>query len=155
MSFNPTSPLSGPNVGALTTPTYTLTADVGPNAHSEQYAVTALGGTQTDVRSHSSTDPFTITVERPASFRQLGAVNPSSGQVQNVPNNVYIIRVRKGVIPLSGQSKRIAMCELRISVPAGSDVADVPNLSAMVSAFAGVLSDQADGIGDLLTTGIL
>jgi hypothetical protein len=67
MSFAPTSPVTGAAQSGLTAPTYTLTADVAPAQNAKQYAVTALGGTQTGVISHSVAAPFTL-----AMFRQTG-----------------------------------------------------------------------------------
>lgn len=155
MAINPSSPLTGGTQADLTTPTYTLTNDTAPNSHSKQYAVTALGGTQTGVTVHSVSSPFTLTVERPAAFRQLGAVNPVTGVVTNVPNNVYVVRTRKGVTPLAGQSPRIAMVETRIMVPAGSDTYDAVNLEAMLSAHIGLLSNVSSALGDAVQDGVI
>lgn len=155
MAITPTSPLTGSAQADLTSPTFTLTSDVAPNSHAEQWAVTALGGTQSGVSSHSVSSPFTLTVERPASFRQLGSVNPVTGVVTQVPNNVFVVRARKGVTPLSGQAIRVATCEARISVPAGSDTADPVALQSLLSAFIGLLSDVSSGLGDTLQDGVL
>jgi len=153
MAISPSSPLTGGTQPDLTSPTYTLVSDYGPNAHSKQWIVTALGGTQTNVDAHSVSKPFTLTVERPANFRQLGAVNPVTGVISNVPNNVYTIRTRKGVVPLSGQNARNCIIETRIVVPAGSDTADLPNLEAGLSAHIGCLSDVSNDLGETVENG--
>lgn len=155
MSFGPSSPVTGASQTGLTTPTYTLTEDVGPNSHSEQYAVTALGGTQTGVEAHSVSKPFTVTCERPAQFRQLGTPNPVTGVISNVPMNVYKVRVRKGVEVDSTQTPKIAMAELKISVPAGADSYDAESIRAMLSCLIGTLSGDSAGIGDLCIDGVL
>lgn len=155
MAITPTSPLTGASQADLTSPTFTLVSDSPPNSHSEQWAVSALGGTQTGVDAHTISKPFTLTVERPANFRQLGNINPVTGVVANVPNNVFTVRVRKGVVPLDGQPNRIAMVETRISVPSGSDVADHLSLQSMLSAAIGLLSDISSGLGDTIETGVL
>lgn len=155
MSFGPSSPVTGASQSDLTSPTYTLTADVGPNAHSEQYAVTALGGTQTDVEAHSVSQPFTITMERPSQFRQLGVPNPVTGVVGSVPRNKFVVRTRKGVLPLAGQAAQTMVIETSISVPAGSDTADPNSLQAALSAHFGVLWDDSAGIGDTCIDGVL
>lgn len=155
MSFGPSSPVTGASQTGLTSPTYTLTADTPPNAHSEQYAVTALGGTQTGVVAHTVSKPFTVTMERPANFRQIGTPNPVTGVISNVPNNVYKVRVRKGVEPSSGQPSKTMIAELRIAVPAGSDENDSANIRAAMSCLIGVLSSNSAGIGDVLIDGIL
>lgn len=155
MSFGPSSPLTGGAQTGLTSPTYTLTGDVAPNSHSEQLAVTALGGTQTGVTAHSVSSPFTLTAERPAQFKQLGTPNPTTGIVSNVGRNVFVIRTRKGVSPLAGQPIQVMLIETRISVPAGSDTADPANVRAALSAHIGCLSNQSAGIGDLCIDGVL
>lgn len=155
MSFGPTSPLTGGAQTGLTSPTYTLTADVSPNSHSEQYAVTALGGTQTGVEAHTVSSPFTITMERPAQFRQLGTPNPSTGVISNVPRNVYVLRTRKGVQPAADQPKVTMLVETKISVPAGADSYDAASVRAALSAHFGTISDGSSDIGDICIDGIL
>lgn len=155
MSFAPATPVTGAPQTGLTSPTYTLSADVAPNAHSEQYAVSALGGTQTGVSAHSVSKPFTITMERPQNFRQVPLPNPVSGALGNVPRNVYTFRTRKGVLPLAGQAAQTMLIETKISVPAGADTADASSIRAALSAHAGVLWESSNDIGDTLIDGIL
>lgn len=155
MSFNPTSPVTGGAQTGLTSPTYTLSADTPPAINAKQFAVTALGGTQTGVDTHSVARPFTITMFRPTTPRVLGSPNPSTGVVNDVPNNVYTVLVRKGVTPLAGQASRIALFEGRMQIPAGSELADAANIKAMLSAAFGVLMQQSSGVGDTVVSGIL
>lgn len=156
MAFGPSSPVTGASETGLTSPTYTLTADTPPNYHSEQYAITALGGTQTGVESHSVSKPFTLTMERPAQLRVAGVPNPTTGVVSNVPMNVYKVRVRKGVeVDSAGDNIRIASAELKLSIPAGSDTNDAESVRAMQSCLIGALSGDSAGIGDTTCDGIL
>jgi len=155
MSFAPSSPVTGAPQTGLTTPTYTITSDTPPNSHSEQYAVTALGGTQTGVDAHSVSKPFTLTMERPASFKMIGTPNPVTGVINNIPMNVYKVRVRKGVVPSTDQPVKTAIAELRISVPAGADENDASSVRAMLSLLGGALWADSSGIGDVLIDGIL
>lgn len=155
MAFGPSSPITGASQSDLTTPTYTVVSDTAPNAHSEQYAVTALGGTQTGVNAHSVSSPFTITMERPAQFRQLGTPNPVTGVVSNVPRNVFTVRTRKGVLPLAGQNAQVMLVETKISIPAGADTADPNSIQAALSAHIGTLNADSTGIGDTAIDGIL
>lgn len=155
MSFAPTSPVTGLAQTGLTSPTYTIASDTPPNAHSKQYAVSALGGTQTGVNVHSVSSPFTITAERPAAFRQLGSPNPVTGVISNVPRNVFVVRTRKGVSPLAGQPIQTMLIETRISVPAGADIADSINIRAALSAHLGSLSQVSSALGDVVLTGTL
>lgn len=155
MAINFTSPVTGSAQTGLTTPTYTLSADVAPDINGRQQAVTALGGTQTGVRTHSASDPFTITSFRPKVFQALGKPNPTTGVIKYVPMNRFRVLTRKGVLPLAGQASVPAMIDTIFSVPAGSDTADSANLRAAMSLHFGALSQQSAGIGDTIVTGIM
>lgn len=155
MAFNLTSPLTGLAQTGLTSPTYTLTTDQAPSALGRQVAVSALGGTQTGVTTHTQSSPFTITVYRPAVFKQLGKANPVTGVIANVPRNVFKIVARKGVLPLAGQAYQTMVCTLVMECVAGADTADPANVRACLSALFGAASQQSAGIGDMLVTGIM
>lgn len=155
MSFNPTSPVTGSAQTGLTSPTYTLTADTAPDSNGKQFAVTALGGTQTGVNAHSVSAPFTHTMFRPKVLRSLGNPNPVTGVVSNVPKNTYKIVTRKGVIPLAGQPNQTMIVTTTIDVPAGADVADLANIRAALSSHFGIANQQSAGIGDTTINGVL
>lgn len=155
MTITVTSPITGAAQTGLTSPTYTLTADIAPDNNGKQNAVTALGGTQTGVTTHSVASPFTITASRPRTFRSLGKPNPTTGLVKDVPVNVYKVLTRKGVTPLAGQPYAVAIIRTEISVPAGSDTYDAANIRAALSAHIGALSQQSAGIGDTSVSGII
>lgn len=157
MSFSPASPVTGAPATSLTSPTYTLSADTPPNTGiSIQKAVTAIGGTQSGVDTSSSVSrPFTITFSRPANFKTLPSVNPVTGVLPRVPMNEWTLLTRKGVTPLTGQAPVIMTIRTTISVPAGADTADAPNVRAALSLHAGVLWEQSNEIDTSLTTGVL
>ena len=155
MSFTLTSPITGAAQTGFTSPTYTHVIDTAPDFNGKQVAVTALGGTQAGVTTHSVAAPFTINVTRPKTFRVLGKANPVTGLVKDVPMNQYTVIVRKGVLPLAGQPYAVAMTKVVVSIPAGSDVADPSNLRAMLSAAIGALTQQSAGLGDTSVSGIL
>jgi hypothetical protein len=157
MSVAISSPVTGAAQSGLTSPTYTLTADVAPDANGKQWAVTALGGTQTGVVTHSVSSPFTITFWRPKILRLIGIPNPTTGVLaaNQVPNNVYRLLTRKGVIPLAGQAARVATVDTVISVPAGSDTVDPEDLRAALSAHIGALNQVSSGIGDTVVSGVM
>jgi hypothetical protein len=155
MTVSITSPVTGGAQTGLTSPTYTLTADTAPEANGRQWAVTALGGTQTGVVSHSVASPFTITMWKPKNPRVLGNPNVNTGVVANVPNNTYKLIVRKGVIPLAGQPSRTAVFTLQMDVPAGADSADSEDIRAALSLLVGSANQVSSGIGDTLVSGIL
>lgn len=155
MTITVTSPITGAAQTGLTSPTYTLTADIAPDNNGKQNAVTAVGGTQTGVTTHSVASPFTITASRPRTFRSLGKPNPTTGLVKDVPVNVYKVLTRKGVTPLAGQPYAVAIIRTEISVPAGADTYDAANIRAALSAHIGALSQQSAGIGDTSVSGII
>lgn len=149
------STITGASQTGLTSPTYTVTADTAPDANGKQWAITALGGTQTGVEAHSVAAPFTVSFFRPRQFKALGKANPVTGVVNQVPRNVYKVIVRKGVEPLSGQPFSTMLIETTISVPAGSDLADPESVRAGLSAAIGALSQVSSGLGDTLVNGVL
>jgi len=155
MAFGLTSPLTGAAQTGFTAPTYTLTPDTAPDVNGKQWAVTALGGTQTGVTTHSVASPFTQSAFRPKNFKVLGKTNPVTGLVSNVPMNTHKVITRKGVLPLSGQPYKNLNITTVIDIPAGSDTADPANVRAAFSAHIGALYQQAAGLGDTAITGIL
>lgn len=155
MSFAPTSPVTGAAVTGLTTPTYTLTTDVAPNINGKQYAVTALGGTQTGVDVNTVSKPFSISFFRPAVLKTLPQANPVTGVIKNVPMNTYKLITRKGVQPAVNQTNMTARITTIIEVPAGSDTYEPEDLRAMLSAHFGVGWAQASGIADTVVSGII
>lgn len=156
MTITVTSPITGGAQTGLTSPTYTTTQDASPPGDpGEQVAITALGGTQTGVSAHSIGSPFTINFTRPASPKLIGTPNPVTGVVASVPNNVFKVVTRKGVVPLAGQPVRTMLLKTTIEVPAGADIADPNSIRAALSAHIGALNQQSAGLGDLLINGVL
>lgn len=155
MSYSPSSPLTGASQTGFTSPTYTLSSDKAPDSNGIQHAVTALGGTQTGVDTHSVSKPFTLTAVRPKTLKLLGSVNPVTGVISQVPMNRWKIITRKGVSPLAGQANRVMLITTTIEVPAGADEADAANVQAGLSAHFGLVNDQSSGLGDTVQSGIL
>lgn len=155
MSFAPASPVTGAAVTGLTTPTYTIAADTAPNINGKQYAVSALGGTQTGVDVNTVSKPFTICFFRPQVLRVLPQTNPITGVVKNIPVNTYKLVTRKGAVPAVNQQCQVARITTTIEVPAGTETYEPEDISAMISAHFGVLWNQASGIADTVKTGVL
>lgn len=155
MTVDVTSPITGTAQTGLTSPTYTHVDDIAPDSNGKQYAVTALGGTQSGVTAHSVASPFTITVTRPKVFRSLGKPNPVTGLVKDVPMNTYTVLTRKGVTPLTDQPYATMMIKTTVSVPAGSDTEDAVNVRAALSAHIGTLSQVSSGLGDTSVNGVV
>lgn len=155
MSFAPSSPVTGAAVTGLTSPTYTITADVAPSMNGKQYAVTALGGTQSNVDTNTVSKPFTISFFRPVVLKTLPQINPVTGVIKNIPMNQYKLITRKGAQPAVNQMIMVARITTIIEVPAGSDTYEPEELRALISAHFGTGWAQASGIADTVITGVL
>lgn len=155
MSFALTSPITGQAQTGLTSPTYTHVSDSAPDITGKQVAVTALGGTQTGVTTHSMSSPFTLTFFRPKVFRFLGKPNPTTGLIKDVPRNSFKLITRKGVLPLAGQPFQNMQITTVIDLPAGADTADAANVRAALSAHFGAIVQQSAGIGDTAVSGVV
>lgn len=156
MTVSVSSPVTGSAQTGLTAPTYTVVQDtLAQNVPGKQYAVTALGGTQTGVDVHSASKPFTVTVLKPANIRTAPIPNPTSGAIGNSPRNVYTVLVRKGVTPVSGQNPQVMTLRADLSVVAGSDVVEPEDIRAALSLFIGTLSQVSAGLGDTLVSAVL
>lgn len=155
MSFAPSSPVTGAAVTGLTTPTYSLTTDVAPNINGKQYAVSALGGTQTGVDTNSVSKPFSLSFFRPVILKALPTANPVTGIVRNVPINTYKLITRKGASPAANQTTQMCRITTVIEVPAGVDTFEPEEVRAMISLHFGVGFAQASGIADTCITGVI
>lgn len=155
MAWSPSTPITGAAQTGFTAPTYTIVADVAPDANGKQNAVSALGGTQTGVTTHTVASPFTITFVRPKTYKVLGSPNPVTGVITSVPRNTYKTITRKGTLPLAGQPFQTMQITTIIDVPAGSDTTDAPNIRAALSAHIGALTQQSAGVGDTAISGIM
>lgn len=155
MSFAPASPVTGAAVSGLTSPTYTLVADVAPNINGKQYAISAVGGTQTGVNVNTVSKPFSLSFFRPASLRVLPQANPVTGVIKNVPINTYKMITRKGASPAVNQNPMVARITTIIEVPAGTDTYEPEDLRAMISCHFGTGWEQASGIADTVISGVI
>lgn len=155
MSFAPASPVTGAAVTGLTSPTYTLLTDVAPSINGKQFAVSALGGTQTGVDVNSVSKPFTLTFFRPSVLRTLPQANPLTGVIKNIPMNSYKLITRKGALPSTNQIPLVARITTMIEVPAGVDTYEPEELRAMISLHFGAGWAQASGIADTVISGVI
>lgn len=153
--FSPSSPVTGAPVAGLTTPTYTIVTDVAPTVNGKQYAVTALGGTQTGVDVNSVSKPFTQSFFRPQVLRTLPQANPITGVIKNIPVNTYKMITRKGAAPAVNQSNLVPRITTMIEIPAGTDTHEPEELRAMISLHFGTGWAQASGIADTVVTGVM
>lgn len=141
----------------FTGPGYTVAADNPPDADvGKQWYVSAPTGTQAGVTGHSISSPFTITFEKPKWLATLNALlNAVTGIYGKVPENVYTVRVRKGVSIAANNVPRVMIADMKIRVPAGADAYDSANVRACVSALVGTLNQVSAGLGDTTVSGSL
>lgn len=154
MPWSITSPVTGAAQTGFTSPTYTLSSDTYPGVNGKQHAVTALGGTQASVRTHSVSDPFTISAGRPTSLRSLPALNGNGGY-SSIPRNTYFVITRKGVNVAANQPPVTMLISTKVEVPAGADSYDASNVRAAQSLHVGACWQQSANFGDLTTSGVL
>lgn len=150
-----TTPVTGTAQTGLTSPTYTVVSDTPPNAYSKQWAVTALGGTQTGVDVHGASKPFTITFSRPQAVRSAPTVNPTTGVMGTSPRNTYQVVVRKGTVPGVNQNPQVMVLRCDFGVVAGADLVEPEDIRAALSLLIGALSQQSSGLGDTLVNNLL
>jgi hypothetical protein len=156
MTISVSSPVTGSAQTGLTSPTYTVVADQYPGGNNgKQYAVTTLGGTQTGVRTHAVSDPFTIAFVRASALKALQSPNPVTGRYGNIAKNVHSVVLRKGVNPAANQAPEIMLGRCYFEVPAGSDSYDAANIRAGISLLIGAMSQQSAGWGDTVVTGLI
>lgn len=152
--FNPASPVTGSAQTGLTGPTYTLTADKAPDVNATQWAVTALGGTQTGVLASQANAAFTLTCFKPKVLRSAAPI--VNGVPTSVPRNVYKFIVRKGgLVGAAGTPYQHAVLTLTCDVPAGMETSDQIQLRAALSLLIGAINNQSSGIGDTLQSGVI
>lgn len=155
MAYSPASPVTGAAMTGFTSPTYTLSADTSPNGSlGVQKAVTAVGGTQTGVTTHSADAPFTVNFERPKAFKLLGSPN-AAGYYDRVAKNKWKFIVRKAMTPGANQPAQIGQLHIEIDVPAGCANYDAANVRAMLSCAIGILWESSNDLGDSLVSGTL
>lgn len=152
MSFSPASPVTGGAQTGFTSPTYTIAQIPAPDVNGKQYAVTALGGTQTGARIHSPSDPFTINFVTPKVTATPGV--PVNGVLGPQKRNVHKLIGRAGLIPVAGQAPQIGTVTVEISLPAGSESADAAKVKALLSLVFGAVWAQASGVGDSVVLGV-
>lgn len=153
MALTLSSPITGATQTGLTSPTYTVVPDTAPDSNGKQFAVSALGGTQTSVEAHSISKPFTLTWIKPRVMKMLGLL-VAGVQPKSIPRNTWKLITRKGVVPANGLTPTVMTIETNINVPAGAETYDANSVKAAISAHLGALSQQSAGIGDSAVSGI-
>lgn len=154
MTISMTGVVTGGAQTGFTSPTYTGTSD-WISEIGKQSVVTATGGTQAGVLTHTPANPFTWTFLKPKVLKTLSGANPVTGVISPVPFNRYKLIVRKGLIPYSSAVPRVGNVTCEFNIPAGCELTDPANLRAMVSALVGLINTNSAGIGDTLVTSVI
>jgi len=152
--WSPDGTATGSAQTGLTTPTYTYVADFTPDPSSRQYAVTSLGGTQTNVRASGAGDPFTVLIRKDRAYKTLPAANPVTGSYGNVPLNKTEFLFRKGLKIDTAGTIKVGNFRVIAELPAGSETNDSINIRAMLSFALGLLSEESADYGDSLVAGV-
>jgi hypothetical protein len=155
MTWSPDSSITGGDQTGLTSPTYTVVDDVAPENNGKQKVVSALGGTQTNVRTHTTSDPFRWNFTKPKTPKALPTANPVTGIVPSVPKNTYGLLLHKGVKVNAAGQLSVMNIRLTIDVPAGAEAADAVNIRAAISLLVGLLNEESADLGDTLVLGVL
>lgn len=139
----------------LTSPTYTVSADTPPpGIKGKQWAVSALGGTQTGVEANGIGRPFSLTYSGPITPKGVPAQNVNTGQPLAVPRNTHKVIVRKGVEVVSGYYAPMNLT-ITVDVPAGAEIKDPESVRAGLSFAIGALAQMSAGLGDTLVSGTI
>lgn len=154
MTISLSTPITGTAQTGFTSPTYTIAADAA-GVDSKKYVVTAVGGTQVGVTSHSISSPFSLEFRRPTTFKVVGMPNPNTNILTSQPKNKFSVKTIKGVLPLAGQSSQMMVIRTEVEIPAGADTADSPNIRAALAAHFGAVSQQSAGFGDTTVQGTI
>lgn len=155
MTISFTSPITGGAQTGFTSPTYTVVPDASAaNPRTKQVAVTSLGGTQTNVRTSTVSDPFTVSYTPPAILKSLPQPNPLTGKYPPIPFNVHRFQFRKGMNFATNQIPLVGWAELNIGIPAGAESVDAANIRALASIIEGATAAFVAGLGDTLVTGV-
>lgn len=147
------SPITGAAQTGLTSPTYTNSSMSAPTPNGKQVGVTALGGTQTNVRTSSASDPFWLNFVSPVTLKSQ-RLSADGNLIGNQQYNTFRLIGSKGVVTIAGGASVPLRLRFEVDVPCGADVNDAVNVRAGLSAFIGALWAQASGIGDTCVTGI-
>lgn len=153
MTIALTGPTAAITAGGLTAATYTFVADMATDLRSKAFVVSAAGGTQVGVNTHTVDAPKQFIVKKPAQFLQPSAYNVTTGRYGKVPKNVTRVIGRGSANVAAGQSELIPMT-LDIGIPAGAFSYDRPNVEASVLMFIAGLYDQKEEIVAALRDGL-
>ncbi len=150
------SPITGFSQPSLTSPTYTLVADTAPSLNGKQWAVSALGGTQTGVDANNVSAPFTISFFRPSVIKTADAgVLSAAGIIANIPMNKYSLISRKAVAVNDSGGMGIARVETIFHIPVNASIEDQASIEALISSHVGAIQQDGDQWIETIVQGTL
>jgi len=153
-SYSPDTSITGATQTAFTTPAYTLAQDNAPPVlGSRQHVVTAIGGTQANVRASTAGDPFTVLL-RKFPYRALPSKNPVTGLYGSIPRNKVEFLFRKGLKVDSAGLIVPGDVRISASIPAGSETNDSANIRALICFMIGLLAEEAEDIAESMISGV-
>jgi hypothetical protein len=100
-----------------------------------------------------ASNPFRITMYRPAVYKLLGDLN-AAGIPSKFPQNVYSVVTNKGLEVYSG-IRRLGSIKTIIEIPAGAESQDPESISAMYVMHSAALHVNAAAIRDALVSGTI
>lgn len=140
-------------VTGYTTPTFTTVASATAPVNGRVSTVTAKGGTQPSaVDVHSASRNFSFLSLRPGVIRGVPPLN-AAGQLVGVPINKYSLNVKKGMTCMVNQPSQHGYVQINIGIPAGADLVDPDNVSAMLVAASIAMSQMTQEIINTAKTG--
>ncbi|DAD52440.1 coat protein [ssRNA phage SRR5466725_1] len=152
--MNLTSPLTGAAQTGLTSPTFTLSADTAPTIAGKQFAISALGGTQTNVLANTIATPFTISLFKPAKIKAVPANSLLAGIQPNWPKNQNKLITRKSV-NCTSIAQSILEIRTEFNIPAGAPVQDLVSIKSAISSHIGALQQDLDQWYEAIESGTL
>jgi len=155
MAFSPASPVTGAAISGFTSPTMTLALDIAPTPYGRQYAISALGGTQTGASPNSPTLPYTVTMVRPTMLKSIAPIKTGSNQLTANNRNIWKMVFRKGAVLNANGTIGIAISHIDWDLPAGMEAFAAAELKTLISFQIGILWSNAQGIYDTLATGVM
>ncbi len=144
--------ITGIVLNGFTAPVFNMTVDTPPAGIQKQSVVSSFGGTLTGARVHSPSDPFTIAI-----LKGVAAAFPKvnlQGFIGRAGRNKYTFLLRKGTIPLVGQTPQVSDLRIELNVVSGAEVNDKANVAALLSAGGALLNREAANYLDTAFTGV-
>jgi large exoprotein involved in heme utilization and adhesion len=121
---------------------------------SKVWYVSAIGGTQVGVVTHSLDNPKQVILKKPARFLNASGFNTASGKFNNVPRNTSKVITRSSA-HISASQTEVFPITTEFNIPAGSMAYDAANVEAAILVHICWLYANRAELVDYLKTGIV